>query len=182
MAKSKSLLLKDLPAISSTECSQMQNLLPKNCCLLKHSTLKDIRQIQKEKNSVEKLKDRSTKLTEKRKKDKKIEDHSKVQSLLQSERKQNARLNSNGGCSINSKESVLNEQNFDQSTAFYGNTVLSFVKKPENFEPPPVTQLSLNKTTATKIILPKSKRVCSKNSDVDESVIRSNYCHLVRTR
>ena len=68
MAKSKSLLLKDLPAISSTECSQMQNLLPKNCCLLKHSTLKDIRQIQKEKNSVEKLKDRSTKLTEKRKK------------------------------------------------------------------------------------------------------------------
>ena len=183
-AKSKSLLRKDLPPISFTECSQTQNLLPKNCCLLMHSTLPDFQQIQKEKHLVEKLEVRSTKLIEKEKKDKdkKMDNHSKAQSLLQSERKQNTKLNSNGGCSINSKESALNEQNLDQSTTFYGSTVVSFVKKPENFVPTPVTQISLNKTAATKITLPKCKRVCSKDSDVDVSVICSNYCQLVRTK
>ena len=182
MAKSKSLSRKDLPPISSTECSQIQNLLPKNCRLLMHSTLKYIQQIQKEKHSVEKLKNRSTKLAEKEKRDKKIDDHSKVQPLFQSKGKQNTKLNSNGVCSINSKEFVLNEQNFDESTTFYGSTVLSFVRKPENFVPTPVTQISINTTTATKITLPKCNRVCSKNSDVDISVIRTNHCQLGKTK
>lgn len=146
------------------------------------STLKDIQQIQKEKHSVEKLKNRSTKLTEKEKRDKKIDDHSKVRPLFQSKGKQNTKLNSNGVCSINSKEFVLNEQNFDERTTFYGSTVLSFVRKPENFVPTPVTQISINTTTAIKITLPKCNRVCSKNSDIDVSVIRSNHCQLGKTK